>query len=123
MTSERYREKGTSLNRFGRRLGNVGQQVMLNKLALTFQVIYDVTMTSRRYREKRTSLNRFGMRLGNVGQQVMLNQLTLTFQAIYDFIMASHIPCRENIVNFLKEQKSAEEGAKVRQFRYFVKKG
>ena len=52
MTSQRYCEKGTSLNRFGRRLGNVGQQVMLNKLALTFQVIYDVTMTSQRYCEK-----------------------------------------------------------------------
>ena len=78
MTSQRYCEKGTSLYQFGRRLG-IGQQVMLNKLALTFQVIYDVTMTSQRYCEKGTSLNRFGRRLGNVGQQVMLNKLALTF--------------------------------------------
>ena len=86
MTSQQYCEKGTSLNRFGRRLVIVGQQVMLNKLELTFQVIYDVTMTSQRCWEKGTSLYRFGRRLGIVGQQVMLNKLALTFQVIYYII-------------------------------------
>ena len=66
-----------------------GQKVTLNKLALTFQVIYDVTMTSQLYRVKGTSLNWFGSRLGIVGQQVMLNKLELTFQVIYDVIMTS----------------------------------
>ena len=77
MTSQRYRKKTTSLNRLGRKLVNVGKQVMLNKLVLTFKAIYEVTMTSQRYREKSTSLNRLGRRLGNVGQQVMLNKLAI----------------------------------------------
>ena len=68
---------------------------MLNKLALTFQVIYDVTMTSQRYCEKCTSLNRFGRRLGIVGQQVMLNKLALTFQVIYDVTMTSQRYCEK----------------------------
>ena len=80
-------KKSTSLYRFGRRLGNVVQQVMLNKLALTFQVIYDVTMTSQRYCEKGASLYRFERRLGLVWQQVILNKLALTFQVIYDVTM------------------------------------
>ena len=74
-----------------------GQQVMLllNKLPLTFQVIYDVTMTSQRYCEQGSSLYRFARRLGIDGQQVMLNKLALTFQVIYDVMMTSQRYCEK----------------------------